>query len=739
MTDSQPQSGAVDMTHSDAIVPHAISNHNKMVQTSVMVGGEWVNINDANDQKNMQEDLHKVNQVVAEAQKDILDAQNNASEAVSQASSAQEVSKVNQAALSAMDGAVKATQDAVTGQATTVATIQSDLDATKQQLKDTDNNLTAVSQTAKAVYTIASDANSNATEAKATATGLSATVSGLASQTDQLTTSINQTKDTLTTKADQVTVDKLKQTVTDNNTTLTQKANELSSTITQVSNAAGNNTALISNLTQTVDGIQSTVKGKADQSTVNQLANQITEKVSSTDYQTEIALLNKDINLRVSQGDVMSQINLEAGRVLFDSKKIHLNADSVVFGKDSTAFIPAAMITNLSADQIKAGTLDASIVKVTNLNADNISAGTLSGVNIQSTDKDGGRYEMIGPNLYWSSKESQARIGVLRSKNEVDFSIYDGTSVGDILGDDDPYTLLGAPDLMLSTAGVWGEKDKDNVNATGPYAKILMRGWEANDHTALKPGIYMTHGGSTMQVSGDFVPASKGDQAYQVPWNEQLDQSFYFNGWHGFKIDLNHLNDGTHDSDYQKNATFTIQKDNKFGFYAGVGDHGNDLVVAGGDVHFNSNVNFNGEINMDNGHGITAEAIHVTKWLGVDGYKNSIVPTTQGKVAINAYETAEYYFGDIGESQTNDTSKTWVAIDYLFGQTVNTTVPYQVFLTSYSPAHVWVSKRMADKFLVESDQPNASFTWEIKAKRKGFEMTRLKNVDDLVNKSVELK
>ena len=98
-----------------------------------------------------------------------------------------------------------------------------------------------------------------------------------------------------------------------------------------------------------------------------------------------------------------------------------------------------------------------------------------------------------------------------------------------------------------------------------------------------------------------------------------------------------------------------------------------------------------------------------------------------------------YYFGDIGEDQTNGDGKVWVSIDYLFGQTVNTTVPYQVFVTPYSSAHVWVSKRLKNRFLVESDKPSASFAWEIKAKRKGYEHTRLKNVDNMMEKPAGVK
>ena len=187
------------------------------------------------------------------------------------------------------------------------------------------------------------------------------------------------------------------------------------------------------------------------------------------------------------------------------------------------------------------------------------------------------------------------------------------------------------------------------------------------------------------------------------------------------------------DSNYfNKDSIFAIQKDNKIGAYFGAGDKGDAITFNAGlfDVY--------GEVHIPN-NGLTVKDLHVTRWLGVDGSKNSIVNTSQGTVAINAYETAEYYFGDIGEDQTNGDGKAWVSIDYLFGQTVNTTVPYQVFVTPYSSAHVWVSKRLKNRFLVESDKPSASFAWEIKAKRKGYEHTRLKNVDNMMEKPAGVK
>ena len=162
------------------------------------------------------------------------------------------------------------------------------------------------------------------------------------------------------------------------------------------------------------------------------------------------------------------------------------------------------------------------------------------------------------------------------------------------------------------------------------------------------------------------------------------------------------------DVEYGKGARFSIQKDNKVGFYVGEGENGNQVNVqfAGDGSGFNVHGNFN-----------------------VYGAKNSAVKTSQGDVAVSAYETAEYYFGDIGEGQTGDSGIAFVGIEKLFSETVNTSIPYQVFITAYGPGNLWVDQREHDRFVVKSDRPNVKFGWEIKAKRRGYENTRLQKVN----------
>ena len=82
----------------------------------------------------------------------------------------------------------------------------------------------------------------------------------------------------------------------------------------------------------------------------------------------------------VTAGNIMAQINMSAGTTLIQNNKIYMDADSTIFS--GKAFIPSAAITDLSADKITTGTLNAGNVNIINMNADNIVAGTIKGTDL---------------------------------------------------------------------------------------------------------------------------------------------------------------------------------------------------------------------------------------------------------------------------------------------------------------------------------------------------------------------
>lgn len=136
---------------------------------------------------------------------------------------------------------------------------------------------------------------------------------------------------------------------------VTLKADEWNVNLTKLKNDTQNSVA---SLSATVDGIKGLVETKADQSAVTQLSNLIQDKVSSGDFTSATTLLKNEINQRVQVGDVISQINQEAGgdtliQVSNGKKSLILDAGNTIFtGK---AWIPSAAISSIQADQVMIG------------------------------------------------------------------------------------------------------------------------------------------------------------------------------------------------------------------------------------------------------------------------------------------------------------------------------------------------------------------------------------------------
>lgn len=391
--------------------------------------------------------------------------------------------------------------------------------------------------------------------------------------------------------------------------------------------------------------------------------------------ESEITQLRSDINLRVKSGDLLSQINIAAGHTLIQSNKIYFDADSFVMSPNSKAFIPSAYITNINADKITTGTLDAAKFNVRNFSADNISGGMLDGIKFRTELMNDNRVSIMGDRIAWTSMTSfgeQLNGWIENSTQEIDW-----LSFRDL-------RLQSANNIAIDTKGTddvtrWSIADYDYYDQPG-----LM---SSNTHKFI-PEEHRYDESPDADQSNVILLASANTYVAarrRTGIVAHLDSKFF-----------------------NEDSIFAIQKDNKVGFYVGQGKNGNQVNVqfAGDDSGFNIRGNFN-----------------------VYGAKNSAVKTSQGDVAISAYETAEYYFGDIGEGQTGDSGIAFVGIEKLFSETVNTSIPYQVFITAYDPGNLWVDQREHDRFVVKSDRPNVKFGWEIKAKRRGYENTRLQKVN----------
>lgn len=168
---------------------------------------------------------------------------------------------------------------------------------------------------------------------------------------------------------------------------------------------------------------------------------------------SQITQLQDAINLRVTKGNAISQINLEANRTLIQSSKLVLDAPTVVF--TGNAFIPSAAIASLSADKITTGTLNAANLNVINLNASAIVTGTISGANLA---------------INLNTGEVLFQKGSIKSTNGLlNINIDNGTFAQ---GDGVKGMLFTQGELYLSTSSMWASLMGGGDGAVPDYGKI---------------------------------------------------------------------------------------------------------------------------------------------------------------------------------------------------------------------------------------------------------------------------
>ncbi|MCH5463194.1 hypothetical protein HC026_11140 [Lactobacillus sp. LC28-10] len=232
-------------------------------------------------------------------------------------------------------------------------------------------------------------------------------------------------------------------------------------------------------------------------------------KIGTDEFNSSISELTNDINLRVKTGDLISQINTEAGQVLIQSGKILLDSPTVTFA--DKAFIPDAVIKNISATKITAGLMDASQFVVENLSGYGITSHTISADKltvdaIQVGLNDMGDVIKINPKTLGFYSDGNLSLELNESGQHI-FSA--GTSVGYINGSHwDSHPEVNGLTFDLDPTGdymAWGYKtnstDKDYMTqlqwiSKGVASKIGQEaGFSFSDVVRFNGGI-LPHGGS---------------------------------------------------------------------------------------------------------------------------------------------------------------------------------------------------------------------------------------------------
>lgn len=111
----------------------------------------------------------------------------------------------------------------------------------------------------------------------------------------------------------------------------------------------------------------------------------------------------------------------------------------------------------------------------------------------------------------------------------------------------------------------------------------------------------------------------------------------------------------------------------------------------------------------------------------IDGTKNAVVRTEDGRRLLYTEEATEVWFTDYGFGELRDGTAV-VPIDPTFAQTVNLNdEPYHVFVQVYGDAEVYVTDRTPTQFEVRlrDGDPSVEFSYRIVGKRLGYEDHRL--------------
>lgn len=250
-------------------------------------------------------------------------------------------------------------------------------------------------------------------------------------------------------------------------------------------------------------------------------------------------------------------------------------------------------------------------------------------------------------------------------------------------------------DGFVLSAGAIGQLKANNVDITGMIRAINMEG-----STTIDGGKITTHSIDVEKLIAGILTG------FVIQTNNNPNNPRIYMGGSKFEATNGHGKVSIDPATWGFSSALKLQTPSSDMVLQSY-DNRNALVVNGGELEI-----------------WAAQGVGIRGSFDVQGSKNASVPTSIGRVNVSAYETAEYYFGDIGRDKIVD-GECVVHIEPLFAETVNTDIQYEVFLTPYGLGQIYVDpdSMTTDSFIVKGD--NIPFAYEIKAKRRGYEDVRL--------------
>jgi hypothetical protein len=125
--------------------------------------------------------------------------------------------------------------------------------------------------------------------------------------------------------------------------------------------------------------------------------------------------------------------------------------------------------------------------------------------------------------------------------------------------------------------------------------------------------------------------------------------------------------------------------------------------------------------------------LHVMGDFCATGVKNAIVPTSQGMTKLYCDESTETWFSDRGEGRLL-AGRARIDLDPLFLETVSITLsePMKVLVTFYGPhGNAYVNRNLTSFEVIDPDGGTVEFSWQVEAKRRGYEDVRLEQVEQI--------
>lgn len=334
------------------------------------------------------------------------------------------------------------------------------------------------------------------------------------------------------------------------------------------------------------------------------------------------------------------------------------------------------------------------------------------------------------PNEWLTSQVQLATNSLLAARTQLSFT--DQGIIAVDKSDSNKVVILNSAGLGVSTDG--GQTFKSAVTADGVVADRLF----GNLISGITYETTDTASGYTIRLKGGAMELLKGDDL--VSGINQNTSGSTFNNFEGHTLSLSQTNASGVSTEVLAIPNSSTHDNPKLSVYGKINTRLKfltDGVIQADNLLWLGSLNgvTIGAFGSDGTytHRIDATSSEVKvfgNFTVYNGSKNAAQVTRDGIRATPAYELAENYVGDIGESKTGDDKIVRVDIDPLVFDLINTDKPYQVFLTAYSDAHFWVSERGKDYFIVSSDSPDSSFGWELKGKRRGFEDQRLVDTKD---------